>query len=65
MYRLAVFVSFSELMGFADEREFRIELKEPVIYDFDNLAKWMIEPKAKDIDCNSFLNAWNILGIYA
>ena len=31
-------------------------------YDFDTIAAWCDHPTAAAIDCNNFLNAWNLLG---
>jgi hypothetical protein len=35
------------------------EDSEPTGYDFDHLRAWCAAPKASEIDCNTFLDAWN------
>lgn len=32
---------------------------EPTDYDFDRLQAWCTVPSAADVDCRTFLNAWN------
>lgn len=33
--------------------------EDPAVYDFDSIRAWCTAPKAAEVDCKRFLNAWN------
>lgn len=60
--QLAAFENIGELMDFAEERGLTIQPEKPPIYDFDALKSWTKTLDIEKIECESFLNAWNMLG---
>jgi hypothetical protein len=60
--RLAAFVDMGELTKFAANNGFIIQPEKPPVYDFDALVDWISSPDLNNIDCEIFLNIWNMLG---
>ncbi|MCB0197043.1 MAG: hypothetical protein KDJ65_34160 [Anaerolineae bacterium] len=59
---LMAFANIGELNAFAAKNDLIIHSEKPPIYDFDTLADWIRAPNINNIDCETFLNAWNMLG---
>ncbi len=60
--RLAAFSNIGELIAFGTEKDLIIQTEKPPIYNFDALVDWTRAPDLNNIDCEVFLNAWNMLG---
>src|SRR5438132_8255519 len=43
----------------AAERDIALVPNEMQDYDFDQIKAWCAAPRAEDVDCTAFLNAWN------
>ncbi len=39
----------------------RLEVAEPVTYNFEQIRAWCAKPEAAGVDCREFLDAWNFL----
>jgi hypothetical protein len=59
--RLVSFQGTSLALAYAESRTVKIEAQEPIIYDFDAIAQWAQHPVVEQINCDEFLNAWNML----
>lgn len=58
---IASFPNVKTLEAYA--REENIVVNDGVTaYNFDELASWVAQPTEAQIDCNSFLDAWNLFG---
>ena len=56
------FRSQSDLDSYAKFRGLKLEPDEPSEFDFDSVERWLSRLDRGSIDCDLFLNAWNLFG---
>lgn len=59
---LAAFPSLNDLLAYTQARRIRVQAQEPARYDLDSVARWTASPTPATVDCETFLNAWNLFG---
>lgn len=59
--QLRDFSSRGDLDSFADDNEISIQPDDSPLYDFDAIKNWTAALRRTEIDCVSFLDAWNLL----
>ena len=63
---IPIFINETDLMNYAESCGFMpVESSASVIHNLDAIAKWLNEKKrqrARRVDCEKFLNDWNLLG---
>ena len=59
---VASFRTRSDLDSFAESRGLAFEPGEPAEFDLDSVEAWLREPDGSTVDCDVFLNAWNLFG---
>ena len=59
--RLVSFPSLTDLEAYSGTHGLTLQPDEPVLYDWDALARWCDAPVASAIAPHAFLNAWNML----
>jgi len=59
--RLASFASQTQGRAYAESLAIAIEAQAPTAYDLDALERWSRQPLEEQIDCERFLDAWNML----
>jgi hypothetical protein len=58
--RLLTACTLEALAAAAQARGIGLEDAEPSIYDFDRINTWCAAPNAAGVDCQAFLDAWNL-----
>lgn len=58
---VATFGSIEDLEHFAAARGLALSEHEDGAFEFDAISAWIASPSAASIDCDLFLNAWNLL----
>jgi len=56
-----IFKSELDAAHFASSRELPLEDGAPVFFDLEQVSTWCKLPTADAVDCEGFLNAWNLL----
>lgn len=60
--KIATFASEAAAMRYAERSGYQLlEQTEPPYYDFDKIAHWAASPAPEKIDCQEFLDTWNLL----
>lgn len=59
--RLLVFPDTARLFLAVQERGWELADREPGFVDLDAVARWVAAPAAAAVDCNGFLDAWNLM----
>ena len=60
--KVAVFADIPAIQSYASVKGMILSSEEPVFYDFEELSRWVCEPLSDSVNCNDFLNAWNLFG---
>ena len=60
--KVAVFKGIPTVQAYANIKGMTFCSEEPVFYDFEELSRWVCEPLSDSVNCNDFLNAWNLFG---
>ena len=58
---IASFRTRCDLDSYAEWRGLAFEPEEPAEFDLDLVEAWLRRPCGSTVDCNAFLNAWNLL----
>ena len=59
--RVATFPDLPAVAQFLSQRGLDLGPEQSDIYDFDQLANWLAQPRAETLDCLALLNTWNML----
>src|SRR5438309_7343645 len=60
MSRVPVFTSADRLKEHAKFLGIELVAESPILHNLDVLCEWIRDPGAKAVDCQEFLNAWNL-----
>jgi hypothetical protein len=58
--RLAAFATAGAAMAFASAHRLALSPAVTACYDLDLVARWCRQPQAEGVNCDLFLNAWNL-----
>jgi hypothetical protein len=58
--RIALFASRDELVRYATDRNLGLEAEVGIVYDFDDLSRWLANAVSETVDCEFLLNMWNM-----
>jgi hypothetical protein len=58
--RLATYGSLDDLVAYAAGESLDVSTDHWASYDFDALAQWCSRPSKRGVDCETFLDAWNM-----
>lgn len=58
--RIALFASRDDLVHYATDRNLRLETEVDIVYDFDDLSRWLANADPETVDCEFLLNMWNM-----
>jgi len=59
--RISSFSSPAKLMSYAEQHDLAISSGPASIFDFDLIESWCGNPQPMEIDCDNFLNVWNMI----
>ena len=55
------FDSVMKLLGFAEESNIAVDVENPKCFELDIVQYWLSDRESGKIDCNPFLDTWNLL----
>ena len=58
---VAAFGSRADLRAYAERLGLALEPDESGVFDLDSVENWLANPVREAIDCELFLNAWNLI----
>jgi len=58
--KLIIFRCFEEANMYSSSKHLQVDFTETIKYDFDILGNWLLNPIGQTVDCQGFLNLWNL-----